>query len=644
MTGNDNQTPSRLSDAALSDLGLSVQPFEDDRNRDHMNDSNSQSIRSEIEQQLKHGELLHLLVGPSGSGKSVLLSQLVRHNKDYLKPYIARGDANFEARGFLAAVLGQFDGEQADSIDEHVEGLLPHFDKLNSNQTTPALIIDNAHLAPIEEISELIGLMPSLQLDGKPLARLLLTGVAAFQDELDAIGEEFEMLPYSVSAMPALTADRTREYLSFRFNQAGFVGEFPFTDNAITRIHQNADGIPAAINHHAATYLNKVYTGTGVAAATGVEGGLIGALGWPVIGLGAAALALIVWGLSMFGAGGSSPDNTLATVDDNNALTPVASSSPALTATPAAGSAGVATGNDDLLRPEHRDVTDSDSPAQSSTEQTPSTGTIADGSTAQTTGLLQSEEPSDGSVATGDAGTAASNDADTDLQAQAQPVPAAPAATDTEVASESDTTNTTGDVVANASSTLADSTTASTETAIAAPEATVADTAPVTPPASTSAAAESSIVPVPAQVDDTDAASVPVVSDGTSDDGVPVPVTQPEPQPVPEPEEPRVLRAVENERWVLFQPNTKFTLQLATSRERGYIMEFAQTLPLDGPLAVYPFVIKSNGRQVYGLLNGIFDTTDEALAAIDAMPAEVRKFKPWIRPIKQLQDEIKNGQ
>jgi DamX protein len=636
MTGNDNQTPSRLSEAALSDLGLSAQPFEDDRNRDLMNDSNSQSVRSEIEQQLKHGESLHLLIGPSGSGKSVLLSQLVRHNKDYLKPYIARGDSNFEARGFLAAILGQFDDQEVDTVPEHIERLIPHFETLSNNQTTPALIVDNAHLAPIEEIAELIGLMPSLQQDGRPVARLLLTGVASFQDELDAVGGEFDMPNYSVSAMPALTPERTREYLAFRLNQAGFVGEFPFTDNAVTRIQQNADGIPAAINQHAATYLNKVYTGTGVAASSGVEGGLIGALGWPVIGLGAAALALIVWGLSMFGSSDSGPDDTLAAID-NDTTTPVV----ATPASPQVDETSIATSGSgaDLLRPEHRDAADSDSPAQSSTEETPSTGTLADGSSAADTELLQPQTDPAGSDTQTDTSenTLADNSAGDDT-------PAAPAIDQTTTASAGNGGNrntnpgTTEETAASGED--ASTTEEQPVTAAAEPEPEPVQPAPVQPappaPATTETQSTASSVVVPVPSTDTDAASVPAVSDGTSDDGVPVEVEEPEVQ--------RVVRAVENERWVLFQPQTKFTLQLATSRERDYIMEFAQTLPLDGPLAVYPFVIKSNGRQVYGLLNGLFDSTDEALAAINAMPAEVRQFKPWIRPIKQLQDEIKNGQ
>ena len=46
-------------------------------------------------------------------------------------------------------------------------------------------------------------------------------------------------------------------------------------------------------------------------------------------------------------------------------------------------------------------------------------------------------------------------------------------------------------------------------------------------------------------------------------------------------------RAIENERWVLFQSPTKFTVQLATSRERGYIIDLAQTMQVNDPCLLY---------------------------------------------------------
>ena len=67
-------------------------------------------------------------------------------------------------------------------------------------------------------------------------------------------------------------------------------------------------------------------------------------------------------------------------------------------------------------------------------------------------------------------------------------------------------------------------------------------------------------------------------------------------------------RAIENERWVLFQSPAKFTVQLATSRERGYIIDLAQTLQVTDPVAIYPFLTSNSNNPVFGLLSGLYDT------------------------------------
>ena len=100
-------------------------------------------------------------------------------------------------------------------------------------------------------------------------------------------------------------------------------------------------------------------------------------------------------------------------------------------------------------------------------------------------------------------------------------------------------------------------------------------------------------------------------------------------------------RAIENERWVLFQSPTKFTVQLATSRERGYIIDLAQTMEVTDPVAIYPFLTTDSNNPVFGLLSGLYDTRAEAIAAVDNMSDATKQFGVWIRPVSDLQEDIK---
>ena len=102
-------------------------------------------------------------------------------------------------------------------------------------------------------------------------------------------------------------------------------------------------------------------------------------------------------------------------------------------------------------------------------------------------------------------------------------------------------------------------------------------------------------------------------------------------------------RAVENERWVLFQEPTHFTVQLATSRERNYILELAQGLS-ESPVAIYPFRTTDSQNPVFGLLSGLYETRSEAVNAVEEMSNDAKRFGVWIRPISDLQAAIKNNQ
>ena len=82
-------------------------------------------------------------------------------------------------------------------------------------------------------------------------------------------------------------------------------------------------------------------------------------------------------------------------------------------------------------------------------------------------------------------------------------------------------------------------------------------------------------------------------------------------------------------------------MQLATSRERGYIIDLAQTMEVTDPVAIYPFLTTDSNNPVFGLLSGLYDTRAEAIAAVDNMSDATKQFGVWIRPVSDLQEDIK---
>jgi len=645
--------PVSLNEDALTELGLSGQPFQEDKSRQRFADSTTQRSRAALEQHVRFGDSLHLLLGEDGAGKTVLLSQLIKHCKSSIKPFVVRGGAEFQAVAFLAAVLNQLggDGQNAQSVDEHIEQLDPLLDDLTDDQYSALLVVDDAHDAPVDEIAELIDIVLHFNSGDSKKVRLLLTGVpklantvAGIADQFDADPDDQVNLTYSTNHVQPMDANRTREYLTSRLSQAGHAGAFPFTDKVLAKIHRESSGLPGKINPSAARYINGLYRGgaasdTGRVAAGPADGALrtsgdgggswASSLSWPVIGMGALALGLIGIGASMF----------MRSPDSSQVVVPVAD-------------AGVENLRDTVVQPTGSTLTTSPDPV------TVADNTIANNGqqplqevATQTPALVQTAQP-EPAIPLANAPTVTVTPKLEQVAAVAVTPEAAPAATPiikqpTEVieqvvdatqvqvpqpAAISTPTALEKDISSkikvpqsvNVNINTIDSTT------VAMPASTSPRVDEVLTNTSSTAAATGVEVDL---LDDTDAAgdinsenTLNPLSADQSGEGVAIEAEN---------------RAIENERWVLFQSPTKFTVQLATSRDRNYIIELAQTMNVSDPVAIYPFLTTDSQNPVFGLLAGIYDTRAEATAAVDTLDEGTKQFGVWIRPMADLQEDIK---
>lgn len=670
-----------LHEETLRELGLSEQPFVDGKKPHRFTDSALQKTRASLEQHTRFGESVHLLLGDTGAGKTVLLSQLIKHCKNSIKPFVAKGSDGFVADAFLAAVLNQLGGEQCEDMSELVDALAPEFAALNDDQFSVLLAIDDAHLAPVEEIAELVNVMSEFNNDGEISARLLLTGEAKLKSSLDALAREYDGMTFepSVSTLAPLTEPQMRDYLSSRLNHAGHTDVFPFTEKALAKIHRESGGLPAAVNTGSAHYLNTVYAN---ASAGKAGGGLFAALGWPVLALGTAAVGLIAWGLSMF-IGGDEPDQVVTVkpptivanapveiklVEDdadadgtnesgedlNNAIKDLAStdlqsdqtSSGSLLQLPDADSDAspddTAATIDTDAAADTAEETSAQAAEQATAKLVDETVAQAADSVSQTTEQLNESVQNAADSAAGDAADSAASNAEalvSNTESQAESV-----ASETEQTADAakqqvaETAQATEQVISDSNESA--NTSEPTEMVIASSDSNtgaVSGTAAET--RRNNGVAITTTQPIVAESEAVDISELQEDTDALSDnnDGVAVPVPSVEAEPSAPP------RAVENERWVLFQEPTHFTVQLATSRERNYILELAQGLT-ESPVAIYPFKTTESQNPVFGLLSGLYETRSEAINAVENMSNDVKRFGVWIRPISDLQADIKRNQ
>ncbi|OED35478.1 hypothetical protein AB833_30110 [Chromatiales bacterium (ex Bugula neritina AB1)] len=684
MTVDDANAQVTLHDEAIEELGLNDQPFIDNKKRNRFSDSTTQKIRSALEQHLRFGESLHLFLGEEGAGKTVFLSQLIKNCKSTIKPFVAKGAENFEALAFLAAVLNQLGGEAAESVSDHVDALIPLFENLAEENLSVVLAIDDAHLAPIEEIAELIDIMPSFTDREQKNARLLLTAEPRLKDELKAIADEFEelTLQHATTTLYPLDKERVREYLTTRLNQVGHTDVFPFTDKSIEKIHHDSGGLPARINPLAAKYLNNVYAG-GIGSG---GSGLLAALGWPILAMGAAAVGLIAWGLSMFFSGTaedtsladaqSGVDNiTLVAEQDDIVVTDVSTDSITPVTATSVASNDITTGpeiaeeDDGLVLPQDLQTETSTAMASQVSNVQNDAGELTAGNLTDTTPTADNVTSTQTTIAADTSSTTAApesvvaeivqpvaTEADDTVAEALENTPVEPTETEIVIASidatkqepavmvpEPATVETVVAVepkkVTNADRVpepVAAEPVVPESVAVAIDDAQVSDQSPVVPAATPDPVSVAVAVAVDAAPTSSGAVAVDTGNNGVA---VQLPTLNSAENTLDS--QTTIEKAIENERWVLFQAPTKFTVQLATSRERSYIIELAQTLEAENPIAIYPFLTTNSNNPVFGLLSGLYETRTEAIQAVAEMQPATKQFGVWIRPISDLQAAIK---
>ena len=618
MPVQDAQSGARLHDATLSELGLTEQPFLEDKKRQPITDTTQQKTRAALEQHVRFGDSLHLLIGEDGAGKTILLQQLLKHCKNSVKPFVVKGSEDFQADAFLYAVLSDLKQEEQteEPVEQYIDSLAPIFEQITTDQLSPVLIIDDAHLAPIEEIAVLVDTIQNFENEGGQTARLLLTGTNALKQSINRFEQQYEDLDlsYSTTLMQPLDETRTQQYLSARLHQAGFADTFPFTDKAISKIQRDADGLPGGINQAASHYLNGVYRGN---AANDTKAGWLSSFEWPVLAIGAAALAAIGLGLSLFF--GNEPETDVIPVAASDIT--IQTEQPVVEPSSISESTTLNASQDTLVLPETDSFADA-TPAVTTSESIEQVQSLPEE-------IITEEIIEETSLALPSATVE-------------EEVGQATTNTAVEIADNTSSVNITVPVPSNNQDNAAAKSVGSINTATAESAGQIADNEllQTTDPAQLAAAINSTSDN--SNVNETIVEPVNDLLGGDTDAAAPAPADN-----FSEPAEETIVRsdrAIENERWVLFQSPLKFTVQLATSRERSYIIELARTMNVQDPVAIYPFLTTNSSNPVFGLLSGLYDTRSDAIAAVENMSEEVKKFGVWIRPVSDLQADIKRRQ
>ena len=198
---------------------------------------------------LKQAEGFIVITGPIGSGKTMVISQLLDQLTSTNVIAAQLLTSNIAPEELLDHILSAFriepEGEGRTGKLEAFEDYL--FDQLNRGRRV-LLIMDEAQNLPFETLEEL-RMLSNIDYDGTPLFQVFLVGQPEFRDVLQT--QRLEQLRQRVIAsyhLENLTAEETKEYILHRLAIAGWKEDPTFTAGAFKAIHGETGGRPRRIN------------------------------------------------------------------------------------------------------------------------------------------------------------------------------------------------------------------------------------------------------------------------------------------------------------------------------------------------------------------------------------------------------------
>ena len=196
----------------------------------------------------RYSQLLLVVTGPQGSGKTLLRQALVAStNKQSVQSVVVSARGAGDAAGVLRQVAQALNVAQAE-----IGAILDQIVQLALTGQEVYLLVDDAEQLDESALEALLALAAGAP-EGRP--HVFLFGESSLIAELDQLNLEEER--FHVIELAPYTEEETREYLAQRLEGAGRGIEL-FTADQISEIHESSDGWPGNINQVARDALIEI--------------------------------------------------------------------------------------------------------------------------------------------------------------------------------------------------------------------------------------------------------------------------------------------------------------------------------------------------------------------------------------------------
>ena len=208
-----------------------------------------EGARTTLTRCIQRGEGAGLVVGPSGTGKTMLCLLLAQQfRKTFQVAMLASGRLS-SRRALFQAILYELGRPYRDMDEGELRlALIDYLDCGDGNPNGMVLVVDEAHTLPLRLLEE-IRLLSNLARDGQPLVRLVLVGAPVLEErfaspKLDSFSQRLGARCY----LESFNRTETLDYVQSQVNSAGASDEEVFPEDTCQSVFQATGGVPRLIN------------------------------------------------------------------------------------------------------------------------------------------------------------------------------------------------------------------------------------------------------------------------------------------------------------------------------------------------------------------------------------------------------------
>lgn len=231
-------------------FGLSRRPFTSVAQVDHYFPGEAiEGARQALTRCIERAEGVGVVVGPSGTGKTLLSMMLAEQFKESFGVALLSSGRLGSRRALLQAILFEL-GQPYRGMDEG-ELRLALVDYLTLSEDCPrgmVLLVDEAHTLPLRLLDE-IRMITNLVTGGDPRTRLVVAGGAVLEERFGSPKlESFSQRIVARCYLESFHREETRAYIHAALGAAGRDGEEVISSEACHAVYQATDGVPRLVN------------------------------------------------------------------------------------------------------------------------------------------------------------------------------------------------------------------------------------------------------------------------------------------------------------------------------------------------------------------------------------------------------------